>query len=122
MSSYAQLMKLILDGGTLLKPKEVTPSRLKVSGADAQYRNDRQLYVVPIEDVRNETSCVSRSLTLTADGRVAVPMLNPTDKEIFIRPGQPAFTELFDAKEKLGKGLDEKCEACVGSARRDSTV
>ncbi len=114
-------MKLILDGGTLLKPKEVTLCRLKLSGADAQYRNDRQLCVVPIKDIRSEASCVSagRTLTLTKDGRVAVPMLNPTDKEIFMRPGQkvayalPAYTELLDVKETAEKCANEGCQVCV---------
>ncbi len=84
MGRYAQRMKLIPDGGTVRKPEEVTLCRLKLSGADTQYRNDRQSCVVPIKDVRNETSFVSagRTLTLTKDGRAAVSMLNPADNEI----------------------------------------
>ena len=99
-------MKLILDAETVLKPKEVTLCRLKLSDAETQYRNNRQLCVLPIKDVRSEASCVSarRTLTLTKDGRVAVPILNPTDREIFMRPGQkvayalPAFYELTDVR------------------------
>ncbi len=113
-------MKLILDGSTVLKPREITLCRLNLTGVAAHFKNDRQLCVLPIKDVRNESSCVSagRTLTLTKDGRVAVPMLNPTDKELVIRPGQkvayalPAFTELIDTTEKFRDSLDERCKAC----------
>ncbi len=115
---YAQRMKLILDGGTILKPKEVTLCRLKLSGAESQYRNDRQLCVLSIKDVRSEASCVSagRTITLTKDGRVAVPMLNPTDKEIYMRPEQkvpyalPAFTELTDTRESVEDCSNKACK------------
>ncbi len=109
-------MKLILDGGTILKPKEVTLCRLKLSGAESQYRNDKQLCVLPIKVVRSEASCVSAggTLKLTKDGRVAVPMLNPTEKEIYLTPGQkvayalPAFTELIDTRESVfERGLQD---------------
>ena len=95
-----------MDGATVLKPKEVTLCRLKLSGAESQYRNDTQPCALPIKEVRSESSCVSagRTLTLTKDGRVAVPVLNPTDREIYMGPGKkvayalPAFTELRDAR------------------------
>ena len=69
--------------------------RLKLTGAAAHYGNDQKIRVLPIKSVRSESSCVSagRTLTLTKDGRVAVPMLNPTDKEK-VTNALPAFTEL----------------------------
>ena len=118
MGSYAQCMKVILDGGTVLK--EVTLCRLKLSGAEGQYRNDRQLCVLPIKEERREASCLSagRTLTLTKDGRVAVPMLNPTDKDIYMRPGQKVacalavLTELTDAREKAENCSNKGCKIC----------
>ncbi len=96
IGSYAQSMKLILDGGTVLKTK----------------------------DLRSEASFVSagRTLTLTKDGRVAVPILSPTDRDIYMRPGQkvayalPAFTELTDVRENTENCSSEQWKAC-GNAR-----
>ncbi len=129
IGSYSERMKLIVDGSTVLKPKEITLCRLKLTGAAAHFKNDRQLCVLPIKDVRNESSCVSagRTLTLTKDGRVAVPMLNPTDKELVMRSGQkvayalPAFTELIDTIEKLRDCLGERCKAC-NAKHKSSTL
>ncbi len=76
--------------------------------------------VLPVKDIRSEAHCVSagRTLTLTKDGRVAVPILNPTEKELTIRQGQkiayalPAFTELIDEKATLTDYLQGDCNAC----------
>ncbi len=66
-----------------------------------------------------EELCLSRQdAHPDKDGRVAVPMLNPTDKELVMRPGQkvayalPAFRELVDTTERLRDCLDERCKAC----------
>ncbi len=75
---------------------------------------------MPMKDIRSETHYVSagRTLTLTKDGRVAVPIFNPTGKELTIRQGQkiadalPAFTELIDRKAMLTDCLREDCDAC----------
>ncbi len=81
IGSYSERMKLIGEAGTILKPKEVTLCRLKLPSAVGKLRNDRQVCVLPIEDIRHEASA-GRTLTLTKDGRVAVPILNPTDREL----------------------------------------
>ena len=77
--------------------------------------------MLPIKNVRLEASCVSAglTLTLTKDGRVAVPMLNPTDKEFYMRPGQkiayalPALTELTDAREMVEDCSYKACKICT---------
>ncbi len=108
IGSYAERMKLIVEAGVVLKPKQVTLCRLKLPSAAGKLRNDRQVCVLPIKDIRHEANCVSagRTLTLTKDGRVAVPILNPTDRELSMRQGQkvayalPAFTELIRPNTK----------------------
>ena len=117
IGSYSERMKLIVEAGTIVRPKEVTLCRLKLPSAAGKLRNDRQVCVLPIEDIRHEANCASagRTLTLTKDGRVAVPFLNRTDREFSIRQGQkvayalPAFTELM---QKLSDCLRDDCKAC----------
>ncbi len=120
IGSYAERMKLIVEAGVILKPKQVTLCRLKLPSAAGKLRNDSQVCVLPIKNIRHEANCVSagRTLTLTEDGRVAVPILNPTDRELSMRQGQkvayalPAFTELIDQTQKLNDCLKEDCKAC----------
>ncbi len=120
IGAYSDKMKLIVEAGTLLKPKEVTLYRLKLPSAGGKLRNDRQVCVLAVKDIRTEAHCVSagRTLTLTKDGRVAVPILNPIEKELMIRQGQkiahalPAYTELVDERANLTDCLQEDCNAC----------
>ncbi len=67
--------------------------------------------MLTIKDIRSESTCASagRSLTLTKDGHVAVPILNPTDRELTLLP---AFTELVDTKQTLSECLKDDCQAC----------
>ena len=73
-----------------------------------------------IKDIRSEANWVSagRTLTLTKDGRVAVPILNPSDRKLTLRQGQkvayalPAFTELIYMKQELVECLKDDCNAC----------
>ena len=101
MGWYFDRMKLMVEAGTTLKPKEVTLCRLKLPKTAGELRIDRQICVLLVKDIRSEANCASagRTLTLTKDGRVAVPILNPRDRELTLRQGQkvayalPAFTE-----------------------------
>ncbi len=85
--------------------------------------------VLPIKDVESEAQRVSacRTLRVTKDGRVAVPVLNPTEKELTIRQGQKtayaltAFTELIDEKAALIDCLKVNCDACKNKYKRNSS-
>ena len=65
MGSYSDKMKLIVEAGTILKPKEVTLCRLKLPKAAGELRNDRQICELPIKDIRSEANCASAGRTLT---------------------------------------------------------
>ncbi len=88
-------MKFISETGKVMKPKEVTLYKFKLPKALGNFRNDRNVCALPIKNIRSETNCIStgRMLTLTKDGRVAVSMLNPTDKELIVRQGQKVSYE-----------------------------
>ncbi len=72
-------------------------------------------------------NCASaaRTLTLTKDGRVAVPFLNSSDRELTLRQGQkvayalPAFTELIDMKQDLVECLKDDCSACSNKYKQN---
>ena len=57
--SYSELMKLIIETGTVLQPKEVTLCMLKLPTAQGKFRSDRQVCIMPIKDIRSETNCIS---------------------------------------------------------------
>ncbi len=82
-------MQLIVEAGITLKPKEVTLRQLKLRKTAGELRNDRQNCLLAIEDIRSEANCASagRTLSLTKDGRVAVPIVNPSDRELTLRQG-----------------------------------
>ncbi len=90
IGNYSDRMKLIVEAGTVLKPREVTLCRLKLPSAAGKFRYDAQVCVLHIKDVRSEAQCVpaGRTLTLTKDGRVAVPILILTEKELTMRQGK----------------------------------
>ena len=116
IGNYSERMKLVIETGTVLNPKEVTLCRLKLPKTLEKFPNDRQVCVLPIKDIRSETNCISagRTLTLTKDGRVAVPMLNPSDKELIVRQGQkvayalPAYTELMTERKEIAEEPSEE--------------
>ena len=90
MGNFNERLKLVLDGKKTLAPGQVTLYKLKLAKAPQFLKNDRQLCVIPVKDIRNESGCASagRTLTITQAGRVAVPLLNPSDKEMTLSAGQ----------------------------------
>ena len=128
--SYSEHRKLIIETGTVLKPKEVTLCRLKLPKAIGKFRNDQQVCVLPIKDMGIEANCISagRTWTLTKDGTIAVPMLNPTDKELIVRQGQklayalPAYTELKTERKPTDESqLNESTHNQVNSVSSGTT-
>ncbi len=104
MGSFKERVKLVLDSSAVLAPGQVTLCKLKLMQAAAKFRDDQQMCVMPLKDMRREAICMSagRTLALTKSGRLAVPMLNPTDKQMTLRKGQkvayalPAKSEVID--------------------------
>ncbi len=86
MGTFIERLKLVLDDKTALAPGHFTLCKLKVAKAPQvlkNLKNDRRVCVIPVEDIRIESAGASagRSLTTIQAGRVAVPLLNPSDKE-----------------------------------------
>ncbi len=120
MGSFNERIKLVLDSSAVLAPGQITLCKLKLMQAANKFKHDQQKCVIPLKDMRREAVCMSagRTLALTKGGRLAVPMLNPTDKQMTLRKGQkvayalPAKSEVIDLNVVEANCRKERCQDC----------
>ena len=120
MGSFNERGKLVLDSSAVLAPAQVTLCKLKLMQAAANFKDDQQMCVIRLKDMRREAVCMSagRTLALTKSGRLAVPMLNPTDKQVTLRKGQKVAYALPAKSEVIDLNVDEThcpqkgCQGC----------
>ncbi len=77
--------------------------------AAAKFKDDQQMCVIPLKDMRRKAVCMSagRTLALTKSGRLAVPILNPTDKQMTLRKGPKVAYALPAKSEVIDLNVDE---------------
>ena len=120
MGSFNERVKLVLDSSAVLAPGQVTLCELKFIQAEAKFKDDQHMCVIPLKDLRRKAVCMSagRTLALTKSGRLAVRMLNPTDREMVLRKGQkvayalPAKSEVIELNVTEADCSQTGCQGC----------
>ncbi len=59
MGNFNERLKFVLDGKTTPAPGQVTLCKLKLAKAPHFLKSDRQVCVIPVKDIRNESGCAS---------------------------------------------------------------
>ena len=99
---------------------QVTLCKLKLIQAEAKFKDDQQMCVIPPKDMRREAVCMSagRTPALTKSGRLAVPLLSPTNREMVLRNCQkvasalPAKSEVIDLNVTEADCFQTGCQGC----------
>ena len=64
MGSFNERVKLVLDSNAILAPGQVTLCKLKLMQAAVKFKDDQQMCVIPLKDMRREAVCMSAGRTL----------------------------------------------------------
>ena len=88
----------------------MTLCKLNFMQAAANFKDNQQMCVKPLKDMRRDSVCMSagRTLALTKGGRLAVPLLNSTDQQMILRKGQKVAYAL-PAKSQIKDRLPDIC-------------